>query len=116
MNRVARNRTHASNHRALNLQGAGEGADGAIMLSALLLVSMGVVMSFSTTATLALEQRIPPLFLRHVGALVIGLAAGFVAYRLPTQIWRRLALPLWAVTVLMLLLTWIVGVEVKGAQ
>jgi len=86
------------------------------MISALLLVSMGVVMSFSTTATLALEQRIPPLFLRHVGALALGLAAGFVAYRMPTAAWRRLALPLWAITVFMLVMTWWFGVEVKGAQ
>ncbi|MDG2049377.1 MAG: putative lipid II flippase FtsW [Myxococcota bacterium] len=116
MSRVARKRNHASNQRVIDNQSTAGGADGAIMLSALLLVSMGVVMSFSTTATLALEQRIPPLFLRHVGALATGLAVGFVAYRLPTHVWRRLALPLWAATVIMLILTGIFGVEVKGAQ
>lgn len=90
--------------------------DGGVMVSTLLLVSMGVLMSFSTTATLALDHRIPPLFLHHVGALGLGLAAGAIAYRMPMAAWRRLALPLWALSVVMLLLTWAVGVEVKGAQ
>ena len=116
MSPAARQSTRRTNQRFASAPLSGGGADGAIMISALLLVSMGVVMSFSTTATLALEQRIPPLFLRHVGALALGLAAGFVAYRMPTAAWRRLALPLWAITVFMLVMTWWFGVEVKGAQ
>ncbi len=116
MSRVAAKRARQNrSHRANALPAAG-GLDGGLMVSTLLLVSMGVAMSFSTTATLALEQRIPPLFLAHVGALAMGLVAGAAAYRLPLPAWRRLALPLWALSVLLLGLTWAVGVEVNGAQ
>jgi cell division protein FtsW len=89
--------------------------DGGVTLSALLLVSVGVLMSYSTTATINLEQRIPPLFLNHIGALLTGLVAGTIAYRTPLTVWRKLALPLWAISVLMLALTWVLGVEVNGA-
>lgn len=89
--------------------------DGGVMLPALLLVSIGVLMSYSTTATINLDQRIPPLFLNHIGALVTGLVAGTIAYRTPLAVWRKLALPLWAISVLMLAATWVLGVEVNGA-
>lgn len=90
--------------------------DGGLMLAALLLVSVGVVMSYSTTATLTLERTIPPLFLQHLGALIVGLGAMVTAARVPLSVWRRVSLPLWAVSVLLLGLTWAVGVEVNGAR
>jgi cell division protein FtsW len=90
--------------------------DGGLVVSSLLLVSIGVLMSYSTTAALTLDRPIPPLFVQHVGALVVGLLATGVASRVPMSAWRRVALPLWAVAVVMLLLTWGFGVEVKGAR
>jgi len=84
--------------------------------AALLLIVFGVVMSYSSTATLALDQPIPPLFVQHVGALLAGLVITFAVLAVPTRFWRPLALPLWAATVLLLILTDIFGVEVNGAQ
>jgi len=90
--------------------------DGGVLLPALLLASLGVVMSYSTTATLSLDRPIPPLFVQHVGALAFGIAAAFAASRVPMAAWRRVALPLWAASVLLLVLTAAAGVEVNGAR
>ncbi|MBW2230359.1 MAG: cell division protein FtsW [Deltaproteobacteria bacterium] len=91
------------------------GLDGGVAFAALLLCSFGVVMSYSSTATLALDQRIPPLFLHHVGALVMGLAAGAIAWSMPTTALRQLALPFWTLSTALLFATQLFGVEVNGA-
>ena len=90
--------------------------DGGLVFSALVLVSLGVVMSYSTTATLALEQRLPPLFLHHLSALVVGLFAAVAASRVPPAQLQRIALPLWAGSVLLLVATAAFGTEVNGAK
>ncbi|MEE8165559.1 MAG: FtsW/RodA/SpoVE family cell cycle protein, partial [Myxococcota bacterium] len=80
------------------------------------LIALGVVMSYSATAALALDAVIPPLFFDHLFGLVLGLAAASLAYRLPASSLRQLALPFWMVTLLLLGLTLLFGVEVNGAQ
>ncbi|MFP6638634.1 MAG: putative lipid II flippase FtsW [Myxococcota bacterium] len=92
------------------------GLDGGLLAAGLMLVCVGVVMSYSTTAALALEQRLPPLFLSHVGALLLGICAALATYWIPTVFWLRLALPLWAASILLLAAVAIAGVEVNGAQ
>ena len=92
------------------------GVDPGISISTALLISMGVVMSYSATAALALDAKVPPLFSDHLIGLVIGLAAAAGAYAMPALALLRLAMPLWLITVGMLLATLIVGVEVNGAQ
>ncbi len=113
MSRVATTRRPV-NERSLRAVDPGV-LDGGVMLPALLLISFGVLMSYSTTATLDLEERIPPLFLNHIGALLSGVIAAAIAYRTPLSLWRKLALPLWAFSVLLLGLTWVLGIEVNGA-
>lgn len=104
---------------------AGAGREGAIasshidsglMLSALVLVGLGVVMSYSTTAPLSINQTIPPLFVQHMTALAIGLTAATAAAFVPLVVWHRIAIPLWFLGVLILLATFLFGVEVNGAQ
>ncbi len=92
------------------------GVDPGITISTALLISMGVVMSYSATAALALDAKVPPLFSDHLIGLVIGLAAAAGAYAMPALALLRLAMPLWLITVAMLLATLIFGVEVNGAQ
>lgn len=113
MSRQATTR-HPVSERSLRAHDPGA-LDGGVVLPTLLLLSVGVLMSYSTTATLDLEQRIPPLFLNHIVALVTGVVAAAVAYRIPLRVWRKLALPLWAFSVFLLGLTWVLGVEVNGA-
>ena len=65
--------------------------DPGISISTALLISMGVVMSYSATAALALDTKVPPLFFDHLIGLMIGLAAAAGAYSLPALALRRLA-------------------------
>ena len=92
------------------------GFDARRVLAALALAALGVVMSYSATATMALDSDLPPLFLRHVSALGMGLAAALVAALLPAGLWQRAALPLWAGALGLLLLTRLIGIEVNGAR
>ena len=90
--------------------------DGGVVAASLVLASLGVIMSYSATAPLASRGGIPPLFLDHVLGLAIGVAIAAVAMWLPLSLWRRLAIPFWALGVGLLGLTWLFGVEVNGAQ
>ncbi|MDJ0849370.1 MAG: putative peptidoglycan glycosyltransferase FtsW [Myxococcota bacterium] len=90
--------------------------DGAIVTSAALLAGLGLVMIYSTTAPLALGSPVPPHFLRHLAGLVLAGLALVVGLRLPLAFWRRVALPLWALCVLLLLATLAIGVEANGAR
>ena len=93
-----------------------EAPDTGVVLSVLLLASMGTVMSYSITATLALDHSIPPLFLAHLGALGVGiLIAGAIMWT-PIERWRQAALPLWLISILLLVAVEFFGVEVNGAQ
>jgi cell division protein FtsW len=73
-------------------------------------------MVFSTTAPLSVGEPIPPHFLRHLGAVLVGALLALLVSRLPLQVWHGLALPLWALVVGLLAVTLRAGVEVNGAQ
>ncbi len=90
--------------------------DAGVGAAAILLISIGVVMSYSTTAPLDMEVTIPPLFRQHLLALGVGLAAMTLAMWVPMRAWQRLALPIWAVSVVMLAMTHAFGIEANGAQ
>jgi len=92
------------------------GIDSGLLLSATVLIGFGVVMSYSTTAPLSINQTIPPLFLHHMGALSLGLLAAVAAAFAPAMFWHRIALPLWLIGIGLLAATFLVGVEVNGAQ
>jgi cell division protein FtsW len=90
--------------------------DAGVSLAALALISLGVVMSYSTTAPLDIDVTIPPLFQQHMLALTVGGLGLIGAVLVPLRLWRRLALPLWCVGVLLLVLTHAMGIEANGAQ
>jgi len=92
------------------------GLDTGVSLASLILILFGVVMSYSATAALALDSTLPPLFFDHVTGLLAGGAFGALGYWAPPVVIRRLALPAWGLSVLLLVVTLIVGVEVNGAQ
>lgn len=90
--------------------------DAGVASAAIVLVGIGVVMSYSTTAALDLDVTIPPLFRQHLIALAVGGVAMGAAMWLPLRIWRRLAVPIWAASLLLLLATAVFGVEANGAR
>lgn len=90
--------------------------DGAVLLATALLAGLGVVMIYSATAPLAMGRALPPHFLRHLAAVVLGAAAAAVALRVPLVLWRRLAVPLWGAALGLLALTLLFGAEVNGAR
>ena len=85
--------------------------DGGVLTAALIPILLGVVMSYSSTATLDLDASIPPLFAHHVGALAIGLCAALAAFVFPTGHLKRIAVPLWLLSLALLALTALFGVQ-----
>ena len=73
-------------------------------------------MSYSSTAPLALDRMLPPLFVEHVGALTVGLLAALAALLTPMRAVRALALPAWFAAIALLIATDLFGVEVNGAR
>jgi cell division protein FtsW len=90
--------------------------DGGIAGSTALLAAIGLVMIYSTTATLAMGNALPPHFVQHVAALGLAVAIVATALKAPLAFWRRLAVPLWATGVGLLLMTLAVGIEANGAR
>ncbi|MBJ22010.1 MAG: putative lipid II flippase FtsW [bacterium] len=90
--------------------------DPGIAITTGLLIGIGVVMSYSATAALALDAKVPPLFFEHLLGLFLGLAAATLAYSIPSSLIRRLAMPFWGLAVALLLATLLFGIEVNGAQ
>jgi cell division protein FtsW len=90
--------------------------DGAVLAATGILAGLGILMVYSSTATFAADSALPPLFVRHLAAVAVGALCIGATVRIPVAWWRRLALPLWALGVAMLVATKIGGVEVNGAQ
>jgi cell division protein FtsW len=90
--------------------------DGAVVLSALGLTAIGVLMNYSTTAALEIGQALPPLALRHVIGVAAALVCGVFAVRAPLKTWERAAVPLWGITVVLLVATLAFGTTANGAR
>jgi cell division protein FtsW len=90
--------------------------DGGVVLSTAFLVAAGIVMLYSATAPLALGERIPPHFLRQLGAVAVALMAALAALAVPTPAWRRLAWPGWGAGIALLVATALAGDDVNGAR
>ena len=91
-------------------------AQGALLTAVLLLCAIGAVAVFSAAAPLALDRPIPPHFVRHASALVVGAGLLYLAGRVPLTFWRRAALPLYALSVLALIATLVGGHSAGGAR
>lgn len=90
-----------------------------IAASTLLLVLIGLVMVFSASFVLALEDGSPYAIAVKQGVyLAVGLPVMWVASRLPVRVWRLAAYPLLVVTVALLVLVLVpsMSIEVNGAR
>ena len=78
--------------------------DVPLCISVLILVGFGMVLIYSSSAPLALVKGLPESFYltRHVEKVVIGLFVFFIGMLIPYSLWRRIAVPLLAVSVAML--------------
>jgi cell division protein FtsW len=90
--------------------------DGGILLTTAFLACLGLVMIYSATAPLAMGRALPPHFLRHLLGLAVGAAALAAALHVPLAFWRRAALPLWGLALVLLLATALFGLEANGAR
>jgi cell division protein FtsW len=95
---------------------AANALDGGVIAAYSILAGIGLVMIYSLTAPLAATSAMPPQFVRQLAALATSILVLIAALRVPLTMWRRLALPLWGASSVLLLATLIVGIEVNGAR
>jgi cell division protein FtsW len=98
------------------LRAASADPRGGLLVVVLLLSGLGLVMVYSATAPLALDRALPPQFLRQATGLAAGALGALLAARIPLGAWHRIALPTWAISVLLLVLVPVLGVEENGAR
>jgi cell division protein FtsW len=90
--------------------------DGGVLSAALILVALGAVMIYSTTAPKVDPGSFPPYFLKQLQAIVAGALLAALAAAIPLRVWHAIALPIWGGTVVALLATLAVGIETNGAR
>lgn len=96
--------------------------DQSLVWSALLLLSIGLVMIYSASIAIAEAQfgtdRAGHYLLRHSAYLGIGLLLGLIAFQVPMQVWQKYVNYLLMICLLLLVLVLIPGVghEVNGSQ
>jgi cell division protein FtsW len=90
-------------------------ADGRVLVAVSLLAGIGLVAVYSITAPRA-STVLPPQFTRHMIAIGAGLVLLLATTQVPLAYWKKLALPLWCASVLALVVTSIIGIEVNGAR
>jgi cell division protein FtsW len=90
--------------------------DGGVLSAGLLLLALGAVMIYSTTAPKVDPGTLPPYFLKQLEAIAVGALLAGLAAALPLRAWYAAALPLWAVTVAALAATTVLGIETNGAR
>ena len=93
--------------------------DKKILLSFLLLLFLGLFFSFSSTSTLAgerLDKDYYFFFSKHLSFAILALFVMISISAIETSLLKRLVVPLFVVTFILLLLVPIIGVEVKGAK
>jgi cell division protein FtsW len=93
--------------------------DKKILLSFLLLFFLGIFLSFSLTSSLAGERLNKDyyfFFSKHLTFTIVALLIMFSISAIDTLLLKRLIIPLFAISFLLLALVPIIGVEVKGAK
>ncbi|SOD18255.1 cell division-specific peptidoglycan biosynthesis regulator FtsW [Nitrosomonas ureae] len=96
--------------------------DQALVWSALLLLSIGLVMVYSASIAIAEAQFGPDragyYLWRHSAYLVLGLIIGLIAFQVPMQVWQKYIVYLFMIGVLLLILVLVPGIghEVNGSQ
>ncbi|HEX2154367.1 MAG TPA: putative lipid II flippase FtsW [Acidimicrobiia bacterium] len=93
-------------------------ASTVLLLVAVVLVVIGLGETMSASSTVGIDQAADRFhfFKRQLVGVGIGLVAMLVASRVPYRAYRKLALPLYGVTVLSLLAVLVTGTSEGGAQ
>lgn len=110
----------AKENRRFFLKGTEESVDYPFLFLVLLLLSVGLAMLYS--ASYAQSQydtsyAISTKYLqKQAVCAAIGLAAMYFFSRIPTNFWYRMAWPLYALSILLLLSVLVIGEEVNGAK
>ncbi len=96
--------------------------DLTLVWSALLLLSIGLVMVYSASIAIAEAQFGPDragyYLWRHSAYLGLGLIMGLIAFQVPMQVWQKYIAYLFMIGVLLLILVLVPGIghEVNGSQ
>jgi len=96
--------------------------DQALVWSAVLLLSIGLIMIYSASIAIAEAQfgadRAGYYLLRHSAYLAIGMLLGLITFQVPMRIWQKYVTYLFMISVLMLALVLVPGIghEVNGSQ
>jgi cell division protein FtsW len=97
--------------------------DQALIWSAILLLSLGLVMVYSASIAIAEAGRdtggyAAHFLVRHGAYLLVGLLAGLIAFQAPIPVWQKYSFHLFLLGVLLLLLVLIPGIgrEVNGSR
>lgn len=77
-----------------------------------LLVPVGLLLIISLTTLFSLNSQ---FFVNQLFTLSIGLTAFFVFSQIPYEIFKRLSLPIYAISVLLLIIVLIIGIESRGS-
>lgn len=99
-----------------------DGYDAATLLITFILLSLGALMVYSASISLADSPRYDTthyhFLLRHAVSIAVGLAAAYVVCRIPMRVWYKLAPWLMGAAVLLLVLVLLPGVgkSVNGSR
>ena len=117
---MQRNTLYAKENRPAGALRQGEHVDMPFLILVLLLLTVGLVMLYS--ASFAQSEydtgyvSSTRYFQKQAVCAAIGLAAFFFFSRIPAQVWYRLAWPMYALSIVLLLSVLVVGEEVNGAR
>ena len=99
---------------------AGESVDIPFLILLLLLLSVGLIMLYSASSAQSeydTGYEITSKYLQKQGVCaVIGLICMWIFSRIPAEFWMKFAWPLYAVSIVLLLLVLVVGESVNGAR
>ena len=97
--------------------------DQVLIWSAILLLSLGLVMVYSSSIAIAEAGRgtggyAAYFLVRHGAYLLVGLLVGLIAFQVPMQVWQKYSFHLFLLGVLLLVLVLIPGIgrEVNGSR
>ena len=97
--------------------------DMTLFWSVALLLSLGLVMVYSSSIAMAEAEKLTGYrmhyyLMRHAIFLVIGVVVAFIAFQIPIALWQKLALPLFIIGGFLLVLVLIPGIgrEVNGSR
>ena len=110
----------AKENRRMGLFPAGERVDTTFLILLLLLLTVGLGMLYSASSAQSQYDTGYTISTRYLqkqaACALVGLAAMVVLSRIPTEVWYRMAWPLYGVSIVLLLSVLVIGQEVNGAK